>query len=332
MLKASLPDQQVVEVRNPNYFRRGRPYLDSVQFIVFKSADSHHAALIAKQIDAAALLATPGPVYERLKAGRHGVEFAERVTNATVNIIFNTKKPPFDDVAMRRIVNLALDRESAIKTVFQSGGVPGTAFVPKPYGAWGATPEQLRALPGMGPSEENKAEARRLLREKGYSDAKPFRFTMTTRNTVTTTGSSNWGVGELKNVGILAEIKLVDTGNWYGIVARRDFLFAFNETAIVIDDPDAGLYENYTCHSQRNYTDYCNPELEKKFDEQSLESDPARRRSLVQEIDFKLQADGARPYITYRKDWYAHYPWVKNYVPQAAIYNNWRMDDLWLDQ
>jgi peptide/nickel transport system substrate-binding protein len=66
-----------------------------------------------------------------------------------------------------------------------------------------------------------------------------------------------------------------------------------------VDDPDQQLYENYACSSQRNYSGYCNPEVEQLFDRQSMEADQEKRRTLVWEIDKRLQEDGARPIIWY---------------------------------
>jgi peptide/nickel transport system substrate-binding protein len=121
-------------------------------------------------------------------------------------------------------------------------------------------------------------------------------------------------------------------GTWYAKAARRDYLIGSNQTAAFIDDPDAQLYENYTCNSIRNYTSYCNPELEKKFDRQSAEDDDAARRKLVQEIDVQLQHEVARPYLLYRYNYYAHWPFVKNWIPHISAYNSWRMQEVWLDK
>src|SRR3984893_432537 len=49
--------------------------------------------------------------------------------------------------------------------------------------------------------------------------------------------------------------------------------------------------------SQRNYTGYCNPELEKLFEQQSMETDQEKRKRLVWEIDRRLQEDQARPIV-----------------------------------
>jgi len=60
---------------------------------------------------------------------------------------------------------------------------------------------------------------------------------------------------------------------------------------------DQSFYENYSCGSERNYTNYCNREIEKLFDQQSAETDKEKRKKLVWEIDKKLQEDVARPII-----------------------------------
>jgi peptide/nickel transport system substrate-binding protein len=41
------------------------------------------------------------------------------------------------------------------------------------------------------------------------------------------------------------------------------------------------IYENFGCGADRNYTGYCNRELEKEFDRQSMEADPEKRKRLV---------------------------------------------------
>jgi peptide/nickel transport system substrate-binding protein len=60
-------------------------------------------------------------------------------------------------------------------------------------------------------------------------------------------------------------------------------------------------YENYVCGAERNYTGYCNPEVDKLVDRQSIESDQSRRRQLVWEIERKLAEDDARPALFYTR-------------------------------
>ena len=85
--------------------------------------------------------------------------------------------------------------------------------------------------------------------------------------------------------------------NWFPKVARKDYALGLNLTGNAVDDPDQSFYENYSCGSERNYTNYCNKDIEKLFDQQSEETDVAKRKKLVWDIDKKLQEDVARPII-----------------------------------
>ena len=53
------------------------------------------------------------------------------------------------------------------------------------------------------------------------------------------------------------------------------------------------------CRAMRNYTGYCNPELDKMVDEQSAMSDVAKRKQMVWAIEQKLADDDARPILFY---------------------------------
>ena len=67
--------------------------------------------------------------------------------------------------------------------------------------------------------------------------------------------------------------------------------------------------------------------------QQSQTLDRAKRLALVQEIDRKLQADGARPILGWGKQYGVHWPYVKNWaVHENSIYNVSRRQDVWLDK
>src|SRR5438309_11679467 len=104
-------------------------------------------------------------------------------------------------------------------------------------------------------------------------------------------------IDQLKEIYIDGELDPIETANWFPKIYRKDYQVGLNLTVVGADDPDAQFYENYACGSQRNYTGYCNPELQKLFEQQSMEADQEKRKHLVWEIDKKLQEDGARPVV-----------------------------------
>src|SRR5262249_42225268 len=91
------------------------------------------------------------------------------------------------------------------------------------------------------------------------------------------------------------ELDAVETANWFPKIARKDYMVGANLSGSGVDDPDAYFFEHYACGSEGDYTNYCNPELEKMYERQSIEPQQAKRKQLVWEIDRRLQEDGARP-------------------------------------
>ena len=86
------------------------------------------------------------------------------------------------------------------------------------------------------------------------------------------------------------------------------------------------------CGSERNYTGYCNPEVDKLVDRQSMESDKEKRKQLVWEIERRLAEYNARPVIFYPRGATCRHPQVKGLTVMVnSIYNGYRYEDLWLD-
>jgi peptide/nickel transport system substrate-binding protein len=67
-----------------------------------------------------------------------------------------------------------------------------------------------------------------------------------------------------------------------------------------VDDPDQQFYENFVCGAARNYTGYCNPEVDKLIDQQSAEANREKRKQLVWQIERKLAEEQARPIAVWR--------------------------------
>jgi len=70
-------------------------------------------------------------------------------------------------------------------------------------------------------------------------------------------------IDQLKEVYVDGKLDPIETANWFPKIYRKDYAIGLNLTGVGADDPDAQFYENYACGSQRNYTGYCSPELQK---------------------------------------------------------------------
>jgi len=195
-------------------------------------------------------------------------------------------------------------------------------------------PEILKTLPGYGPDiEKNRAEARKLIEGAGYGREKRLPVKVSVRNTPPFRDPAVVLIDQLKQIYIDGELDVVETANWFPKVYRKDYKVGLNLTGAGVDDPDAQFYENYACGSDRNYTAYCNPEIDKLFDEQSSQPDQHKRRHLVWEIDKRLQEDGARPILFHNRFATCWRPELKGLTIMVnSLFNGWRMEDVWLDK
>jgi peptide/nickel transport system substrate-binding protein len=320
-------------VKNPDYFVKGRPYLDGLKYFVIVERGTRQAAIQAGKLDVAFPGETTKTAAEQLKKAVPQMVITPFSQNVSDNIIMNVKKPPFDNLKVRLAVSHGIDRRALIQAVHQGGAVVGAGLAPKPWGFWGIGEKDLAGLPGYGakPAEE-KVVARKLMAEAGFKPDKPLKVEIVTRAIAIYVDMASFVINELKQIGIDATLKQIETAQWHAMATRGDYQIGANLTGIGPDDPDANYYENYACGSPRNYSQYCNEEVMKMFDAQSQELDPKKRLALNVAIQKKLEADAARPILDWRLDYFAVWPHVKNMIPHQSVYNFGRMQEVWTDK
>jgi len=250
------------------------------------------------------------------------------------NLIINRDAPPFDNADMRRALALSLDRKAFIDIISEGQGDIGGVMQPLPEGVWGMPSDVLKMLPGYDPDvRKNRSEGREIMRKLGYGPDKRLALKVSARNIQPYRDPAVILLDQLREVYIDSELEIVETAAWFPKVMRGDYKVGLNLTSGGVDDPDQQFYENYACGSPRNYTGYCNSELDKLFDRQSSEADEGKRKRLVWEIERKLAEDGARPIIFHNRSGYCWQPQVKGWTMMVnSIINNWRMEDVWLDK
>jgi peptide/nickel transport system substrate-binding protein len=171
------------------------------------------------------------------------------------------------------------------------------------------------------------------MQKAGYGPDKRLAVKISTRNIPIYRDPAVILIDQLKSIYIDGELDVVDTAQWFPKVARKDYSLGLNLTGNAVDDPDQSFYENYSCGSERNYTNYCNKEIEKLFDQQSAETDKEKRKKLVWEIDKKLQEDVARPIIFHGRTGSCWHPYVKGITVMVnSSYNGYRYEDVWMDK
>jgi len=331
-LKEYRPGELIEMVRNPDYFVKGRPYREGIRFIIIKERGTRIAALQAGRLDVTMPQEGSKTAAEQLTKAVPKMVIFETSQNINDNILVNFKRAPFTDPRVRRAVSLAVDRRGYVQAVRQGGAVVGASMLPRPWGVWGLSPEDMAGLPGNGDPVKQKAEARQLLTEAGFGPGRPLRIVVSTRAIAIYVDQATYVIDQFKQVGIESALEQIESAVWFAKLTRGEFEFGASLTGIGPDDPDANFYENYACGSPRNYSQYCNPEVDRMIDAQSQELDQVKRKRLVAEIQKRLELDGARPILGWSNDYYAMWPYVRNLVPHQSVYNYARFQEVWLDR
>jgi peptide/nickel transport system substrate-binding protein len=321
-------------VRNPDYWKKDRPYLDEITFRMIDSRATRMLAFATGDYDITFPSDVSVPLMKDIKARAPHAICEMTATGTLINLMVNRANPPFDNPDIRKAMSLALDRKPFNTILMEGLARMGGAMLAKPEGEWGMPPEMVTSLTGYGPNtEKNVAEAQAIMQKLGYSDARPLQIKIQTRNLPTYRDPAVILTDQLKKIYIVGEIDILDTPRWYARLAKKDYTIGLNVTGVSVDDPDGNIVENYSCKSERNYTQYCNAEVDKLLAAQSSELDREKRRKMVWDIERLLVEDAARPVILHSSAGNCWQPHVKNFRPHDnSQYNNLRFEDVWLDK
>ena len=326
--------QSIRLVRNPDYWKKGRPLLDGIDFTIVNNPSTAILSFVAGRFD----MTFPWevtPLQARFVKKEAPAAICEVTSmNLNVNLLVNRTAPPFDNADLRRALVLALDRKPLVEQLTDNQAAIGGTMQPPPDGVWGLPPDMLSVVPGYGPDvEKNRAEARAIMEKMGYGANNHLRLKLSTRGVPLYKEPAEMLAGQLREIYIDADVEIVETSLWFARLNRKEYTLGVNATGNGVDDPDQTFFENFACRSSRNYTGYCNADIEKLFETQSSEMDQKKRLSMVNEIDIRLLADGARPPIYWARDTTCRQPYVKGYDQMVnSVYNGFRFEDVWLDK
>ncbi len=103
---------RIVLKKNPDYWKKGKPYLDEIVFTIMPDQEAQYAALVSGQAD---MLVTDRPVL--IKRLLDNPDFRSQINNhrGAFVLALNNAKPPLDDVRVRNALALAWDQNKYIK-------------------------------------------------------------------------------------------------------------------------------------------------------------------------------------------------------------------------
>lgn len=268
-------DAAVRYAANPDYFD-GKPGVDGLVFAITPDANVRLQKLRRGECQIAL---SPKPLDVQSVAGDKNIKTVQTSAFMTAFVGINSQHPPLDKPEVRQAINLAFDKPSYIKAVFE--GSASAANGPYPPNTW----SYAKDLPAY-PHDLSKAKA--LLAEAGLKDG--FKTTIWTRPSGSLL-NPNPSLGaqllqaDLAKVGIQAEIRVIEWGELIRRAKAGEHDLLFMGWAGDNGDPDNFLTPQFSCASVQsglNFARYCNAELDKLIADGKTHADLAERTSFYE--------------------------------------------------
>ena len=310
-------------VANPNFFR-GAPAVDELVVIVLADDAGTQAAIRTGEVDV--IFERIPPEQIDLLDAQDPLEVILGPEFTTQMINYDASKRPFDDVAVRQAINLAMDRQDIVDTVYL-----GAATVGSP--GW-IHPGHSVYNSGIA-TVYDVAAANALLDSAGYTDSdgdgvrefdgQPMSFEIITNSS----DSLRLRIAELTvemlaAVGIETEVVPVDTAVWENAVwpgfdvnnGRNYEIAMWGWSAPVQADPLRlpQLVASSTGAGFLNLTGYSSEEMDTLSEALSIEPDPAERTAILGRMQ-QIIADEL-PFVLLL------YP-DGAYVYDSSVYSDW---------
>ena len=190
----------------------------------------------------------------------------------------NTRRPPFDDVRVRKAISMLVDRDIINNRIVNVGSKSAYAFVPPETNNHQAGAHVDFAELSM---PQRIAEAQRLLAEAGYGDENPLEFEFIFRSSYDNTRRMAGTAAMLKRAGVIANIAGYEARIAYNRMQEGDFEIGDAGWAADYNDPYNFLYLMLCDAGPMNYSRYCNPAFDALIEQASKTLDLKKRAKLM---------------------------------------------------
>ncbi len=320
--------------RNENYYRPGLPYIDRIISRTITDPKSREIAFKKGKIHS---LGSAGMRYKaiaRLKDDK-SYKMIPGIQNAFGSVVyvdFNLRKPPFNDVRVRRAMSYAVDKEFITKVLH--AGVTHRATGPLHH-------ENPFYTADVNQYDLNLEKANKLLDEAGYPRKENgIRFSTTL----------DWAPGlpddlqmvaeylkpQMKKVGI--EIKLrpsPDFGSWYKRLSDWNYELTL-DWPYNYPDPIIGVHRLFMSNNIRHQTwtnikGYNNPKMDELLNKAAVEMDFEKRKALYATFQKMVTDEALNIYIHELADFTLIHKDLMNY-PMGVWYGITPLDEVyWKD-
>ena len=327
------PGVRIVFKRNPDYFEKGRPYLDKVDIRIIKSSEVMNMALKNEELDLG--MGNPFPdfqsteemlkIHPNMKRSRYHI-------NAWPHIALASDKPPFNDKRVRQAVSMSLNRQKILEILADGNGWIDNILA---MAMEGSIPYKKLGTAAMF-FEYNPAEAKRLIREAGLRPPLKVKLIYTPAYGPVWVSFVEVIAAQMKAAGTFDVTLVPQEYGKFDSSTRRgryndDGLFAFQLPTV---DAGDALWGNFHSTAFLNAARVKDKITDNLLEAQRREVDPSKRTKILDKLQFYLADQMFDIPLVSTAQFDMWFPYVRGYNSHVVpSYNTGdSFSQVWLDK
>ncbi|MFO1329194.1 MAG: ABC transporter substrate-binding protein [Rubrivivax sp.] len=314
-LQEYVQGNSLVFTRNPVYWDKEKiggadyklPFVDKINYRIIKDEQTLITALRTAKLD---LMETVRWSFaEELKKTAPKIQWSRRLSNGGQFVAMRMDQKPFDDIRVRRALNLAVNKQEIVKAYY-GGNAELLAWPMHPtytgyFEPLDTMPDGVKELFGFNP-----AKARQLLAEAGYPNG--FTFKVQTSSASTEGDLLQMVAAYLSKVGVKMEIQTLEYAAYFSAMMTRTnapgyFMFLGNT------NPTTALRKSFVKGQVWNPSQFSDPEIDKMMAETYAEPDERVRQVKVRQMTRLVMEKAPVIFLPSAYVYTGWWPWVKNY-------------------
>ncbi len=283
------------------------PFADTITYRYIKDESTALTALRTGKLDI--MESVRWSAVDELKKSAPKLQWNKFISNNGSYITLRMDQKPFDDVRVRRALNLAINKPEIIKTYYGGNaemlGFPMHSSWAGYYEPLNEMPESVRELYTYNPSK-----AKALLAEAGY----PNGFTFKTQTTAASLDNDLLAqiAAYLAKVGVTMEIQVLEYSAYLSAMTTKTNAAGYFLQA-GLNNPTTSLRKTFVTKQTWNPSQHSDPEFDKKMAEVYAEPDERVRQIKVKLMVREILDKAPHIFLPVPHVYSAWWPWVKNY-------------------
>ncbi|TMJ62723.1 MAG: ABC transporter substrate-binding protein [Alphaproteobacteria bacterium] len=325
-------NEKWVMEKNPNYWNKGLPYLDGIEF--------YHALPFSTDLGSSVLsgrtdyVRITDPVTARKAKDMPGLKTIAFNQSVIQGCWANSKKKPFDDPRVRRALHLAFDRHTLVDVVKDVAPMQVGGFI-YPFSEFATPKEELFKRVGYQTDSTAAAkEAKSLLTAAGHPNGiQGLDFLVRDVPTFKLWAQAIQAMLQ-ETLNVQANLRTVVESVWFDDTQNGHFDLAVGAIVSTLLDPSDYFNAWYRTGGPQNYGFWNNEKFNALVEQIDRELDAAKRKDLVRQCEMIMEQDPPVLPISWEQINDVWYDYVKGHNPYEyfGIYDVVRLDTFWLDK